>query len=70
MSGWEKGKPTGQKMSSPVPFSESTVRYSMGDATITAKIVDSGFNQFLMAPYAMFLTAGYGRKQRPATRSR
>jgi hypothetical protein len=62
MSGWEKGKPTGQRMTSPVPFSESTVEYTMGDARITAKTVDSGFNQLLMAPYAMFLTAGYEKE--------
>jgi hypothetical protein len=62
LSGWEKGKPTGERMTSPVPFSQSTVTYTMGDARINAKIVDSGFNQLLMAPYMMFLTAGYEKE--------
>ena len=60
--GWEKGKPTGERMSSPVPFSEAEVRYTKGDAQIEAKLVDSGFNQLLIAPLSMFLSAGYEKE--------
>jgi hypothetical protein len=59
LDGWEKGRPTGEKMSSPVSFSQATVRYTKGDSEIEAKIVDSGLNQLLLTPYAMFLAAGY-----------
>jgi hypothetical protein len=60
--GWEKGKPTGEKMSSPVPFSQAEVRYTKGDEQIEAKLVDSGFNQLLIAPLSMFLSAGYEKE--------
>jgi hypothetical protein len=62
LPGWEKGKPTGERMTMPVPFSQATVTYRMGDARIEAKAIDSGFNQLLMAPYAMFLTSGYEKE--------
>lgn len=62
MGGWQKGKPTGEKMSSPVAFSQAEVKYTKGDSTIEVKIVDSGFNQMLMAPFAMFLSAGYEKE--------
>jgi hypothetical protein len=62
LKGWEKGKPTGERMTAPVPFSEASVTYRQGNASIDAKIVDSGFNQILMAPFAMFLSAGYEKE--------
>jgi len=62
LDGWEKGKPTGERMSSPVSFSQAEVSYTKGDSRIQAKIVDSGFNQILLAPFALFLTAGYEKE--------
>lgn len=62
MSGWDRGTPTGERMTAPVPFSQTDVDYSMGDATVSVKIVDSAFNQMLVAPWAMFLTAGYEKQ--------
>jgi hypothetical protein len=62
LSGWEKDKPTGERMTAPVAFSEASVTYRQGDASIDAKIIDSGFNQILMAPFAMFLSAGYEKE--------
>ena len=62
LKGWEKGKPTGERMTAPVAFSEASVTYRQGDASIDAKIVDSGFNQILMAPFTMFLSAGYEKE--------
>lgn len=62
MAGWEKGKPTGEKMTSPVPFSQAGVQYTVGESTIEAKLVDSGFNQLLIAPISMFLQAGYEKQ--------
>jgi hypothetical protein len=60
--GWEKGKPTGERMSAPFKYSQAEVRYTKGDSRIELKMVDSGFNQLLLTPYAMFLTAGYEKE--------
>ncbi len=62
VEGWQKGKPTGEKMSSPFKYSQAEVEYTKGDARVTLKMVDSGFNQLLLTPYAMFLTAGYEKE--------
>jgi hypothetical protein len=62
IGGWEKGTPTGERMTSPFPFSTASVRYTRGDARIEVKMTDSGFNQLLLAPYAMFLRTGYERE--------
>jgi hypothetical protein len=62
LEGWEKGKPTGEKMSSPFKYSQAEVEYTKGESRISLKMVDSGFNQLLLTPYAMFLTAGYEKE--------
>jgi hypothetical protein len=62
ISGWQRGTPTGERMTSPVPFSQAEADYTMGDANISVKVVDSAFSQLLIAPWAMFLTAGYERE--------
>jgi hypothetical protein len=62
VSGWTMDKPKGERMSAPVAFSQTEARYQNGDQRIEVKIVDSAFNQILVAPWAMFLTAGYERE--------
>jgi hypothetical protein len=62
LSGWERAAPTGERMTAPVAFSEAETHYTRGDANVTVKIVDSAFSQLLVAPWAMFLTAGYERE--------
>jgi hypothetical protein len=62
VSGWQRATPTGERMTSPVAFSQAEADYTMGDATINVKIVDSAFSQMLIAPWAMFLTAGYEKQ--------
>jgi hypothetical protein len=59
LGGWEKGKPTGEMMTAPVSFSTAEIKYTRADSEIEAKIVDSGFHQLLMVPYAMFLSGNY-----------
>jgi hypothetical protein len=49
-------------MTSPVAFSQAEGQYTKGDASIDVKIIDSGFSQLLLAPYAMMLAAGYERE--------
>jgi hypothetical protein len=58
-AGWEREKPTGERMTAPVTFADASVRLMKGEATVTAKITDSAFNQVLVAPFAMFLAGNY-----------
>jgi len=62
MSGWEREKPTGERMTMPVSFAQGQAHYTKGDASVTLKITDSGFNQLLVAPFAMMLTTGYAKE--------
>lgn len=62
LDGWAKAKPTGERMASPFAFSTAEAVYTKGDARLTLKTTDSGFNQMLLMPYAMFLTAGYEKE--------
>jgi hypothetical protein len=62
LDGWEKAKPTGEKMTTPFPVSMAEVVYTKGDARIELKMTDSGLNQMLLMPYAMFLSAGYEKE--------
>ena len=62
VSGWEMGKPTGERMSAPVPFSKTEVSYSKGDANVNVEITDSGFNRLVFAPFMMMMAAGYEKE--------
>jgi hypothetical protein len=62
VDGWDKRQPTGERMTSPFPFSMAEVVYTRGDAQIEVTMTDSGFNQLLLTPYAMFLRTGYERE--------
>jgi hypothetical protein len=62
LAGWEKGKLTGERMTSPVNYSVAKVSYSKGDARIDEEISDSAFNQMLLVPFSMFLTTGYEKE--------
>ena len=61
-SGWERSKPTGERMSSPVNFSQAEVRFTEDDAELALKITDSALNQMLITPFAMMLTTGYEKE--------
>lgn len=62
VSGWEMEKPTGERMTSPVPFAEAASSYANGDARVEVKVVDSGFAPLLIAPWSMMLASGYSRE--------
>jgi hypothetical protein len=62
LPGWERGKPTGERMTSPVNFAEAEVTFTKGESRVTHKIVDSALNQILVAPFAMFLAVGYEKQ--------
>jgi hypothetical protein len=61
-AGWEKGKPTGEKMSAPIAMSQSEVVYTKDEGRITAKVVDTGFRQVFFLPYTMMMAAGYEKE--------
>ena len=62
VNGWTMDKPKGERMTSPIAFSQTETSYRNGDARIEMKIVDSAFQQMLVAPWAMFLAAGYEKE--------
>jgi hypothetical protein len=62
VAGWERQKPTGERMTMPVAFSQAEARYTKGEARVEVKIVDSAFHQLLVAPWSMFLTVGYEKE--------
>ena len=62
LSGWEKGKATGERMTAPVNFSVAKISYTKGDSRVEAEISDSAFNQMLLVPFSMFLTTGYEKE--------
>jgi hypothetical protein len=62
LEGWEKAKPTGEKMTSPFKYSNAEVTYTKGESNIELKLADSGFNQLLFAPFAMLMQAGYEKE--------
>ncbi|HEY0876528.1 MAG TPA: hypothetical protein VGD94_23845 [Vicinamibacterales bacterium] len=59
IDGWEQEQPTGERMTSPFPTANAKATYTKGDARIDVEVVDSGFNQLLLAPAMMFLQSGY-----------
>ena len=62
VGGWEMGKPTGERMSAPVPFSKTEVDYTKGEANVNVEITDSGFNRLVFAPFMMMMAAGYEKE--------
>ena len=62
ISGWERKNPTGERMTAPFNFSQASATYTNGDARVEEKIMDSGFNQMLFAPFSMFMVAGYEKE--------
>jgi hypothetical protein len=60
--GWEKQKPEGESMTSPVKFSQANVSYTKDDASIEVKIVDTAMSKMLTLPYQMFMMSGYSKE--------
>lgn len=62
LSGWEMSEPRGERMTSPVAFSQTEAHYTKGDSRIDVKIVDTGFAQLLVAPVSMMMAMGYAKE--------
>ena len=64
VSGWEMETPETERMTTPVAYSQARATYKQGDKSIEVKVVDSGYAQMLIAPWAMFLASGYSRESK------
>ena len=62
VSGWEMGEPEGERMTAPMPYSQTEAKYTKGDAQVDVKIVDTGFAQMLVAPWSMMMAMGYSKE--------
>src|SRR5688572_6045425 len=62
MSGWEMREPRGERMTMPMPYSESSARYRKGEANITVKIMDTGMAPMLITPWTMMMTTVYSKE--------
>ena len=62
IAGWEMTAPRAERMTSPIAYSQVETEYKRGDAEIEMKLVDTGYAQMLIAPWAMFLASGYSRE--------
>jgi len=60
--GWDAGEPRSERMTAPIAFSQVETEYKNGNSEIDVKVVDTGYAQMLIAPWAMFLASGYSRE--------
>ena len=60
--GWDTGEPRTERMTAPIAFSQVETEYKNGNSEIEVKVVDTGYAQMLIAPWAMFLASGYSRE--------
>lgn len=59
---WQREKPNGERVTTPLAFADASVRMMKGDATVTAKITDTGLNEILVAPFAAALAGDFTRE--------
>jgi hypothetical protein len=62
LSGWEMGKPTGEKMTSPFAYSQAEVTYTKGNGNIRVKITDSAYNGLMLMPFTWMTNLGYEKE--------
>ena len=62
IAGWDTGEPRTERMTAPIAFSQVETEYKNGNSEIEVKVVDTGYAQMLIAPWAMFLASGYSRE--------
>ena len=62
VSGWEMEKPTGERMTSPFPFSKTEADYKNGEQRVSVTITDSAAAGMLLMPVRMMVASGYSRE--------
>jgi hypothetical protein len=60
--GWEKGKPTGEKMTAPFAISKAEVTYTKGESRIQAELTDSAMNQLMLMGFSWVTQMGYEKE--------
>lgn len=61
-AGWERDKPEGHQVTSPVAVSTADVRYTKGNAHAHVTITDSAFSPVFMMPFTMLMSMNYGER--------
>lgn len=59
IGGWTRNNLKGQQMNMPFAISRAEARYAKGESSMDIEITDSALNQLILAPFTMFLAAGY-----------
>jgi hypothetical protein len=62
VSGWEMGKPKGERMSMPMAFSQSEATYRNGQERVRLSIIDTALASMVLGPYRMMAAVGYSRE--------
>jgi hypothetical protein len=62
LPGWQRERPEGERVTSPISFSDASVRLTSGMAVITIKITDTALNPAFIAPFAAFFGGNYERR--------
>jgi hypothetical protein len=62
IDGWKRTDLKGEQMTMPFPFSHARARYEKDDSRLELEITDSTASQIMLAPLAMFMSAGYEEK--------
>jgi len=62
VSGWEMGKPEGERMSTPIAYSKTEARYKNGDKSIRVSIADAAGAMMMLMPVRMMVAAGYSKE--------
>lgn len=60
--GWEKNKPTGERMTAPFAISKAEVTYTKGDSRIHAELTDSAMNQLMLIGFSWVTNMGYEKE--------
>jgi hypothetical protein len=60
--GWEKNKPTGERMTAPFAISKAEVTYTKGDSRIRAELTDSAMNQLMLMGFTWVTNMGYEKE--------
>jgi hypothetical protein len=62
VSGWEMGKPRGERTTAPFPFSKTETSYKNGEQTVRVGITDAAGAAMLLMPVRMMVATGYSKE--------
>lgn len=62
VEGWTRSTPRGEQVSAGVPMSRASARYEQGEAIVDVEVLDSAFNELVLAPISAYLTAGFAER--------